>query len=233
VYSQAVEDYLKAIYKLQQRWRIVTTSSLAERMGVSQASATSMVKKLAAMRLVDYRPYKGIRLTTKGQRAALEVIRHHRLMELYLAEALGLGWDEVDREADRLEHALSEDLEQRLHEFLREPEVDPHGDPIPSPDLTIRETRLPCLWDIGKGRVRIRRVSDRDASILRWLANMGLLPGSEVTVHGIDREAGTCLLSLGGGQFAVVKDIALGIFVEPLDASAGQDSALLLRRSEA
>lgn len=217
MYSQAVEDYLKAIYKLQRQGSVVSTTALADRMRVSPASATGMVKKLAAMRLVDYEPYRGIRLTSLGQRAALEVIRHHRLMELYLARALGLGWDEVDKEAERLEHALSEELERRLHEYLGNPKEDPHGDPIPSVDLTIQETLLPSLWEAGQNRVRIRRVSDKDASALRLLASLGLIPGCVVVVLSVDPTSGLCYLTVGDARVTIGKDIASGIFVELLE----------------
>ncbi len=216
--SQAVEDYLKAIYKLQSQWPVVSTTALADRMGVTPASATSMVKKLAGMKLVDYAPYRGMRLTPLGERAALEVIRHHRLMELYLAQALGMGWDEVDREAERLEHALSEELERRLHEYLGDPKEDPHGDPIPSEDLTLHELRLPSLWEAGPGPVRVRRVSDRDASILRLLSSLGVTPGREVTVLSTDEEAGQCQLDSAGTTVSIAKEVALAVFVEPANS---------------
>ncbi len=134
--SQTSEDYLKEIYKLQTEQGRATTSALAERVGVSPPSATAMLKKLAALKLVRHEPYKGVTLTVAGEKAAVEVIRHHRLLEQYLSETLGLSIDEVHAEADRLEHALSEELEAKIDESLGFPTHDPHGDPIPASDLT-------------------------------------------------------------------------------------------------
>jgi DtxR family Mn-dependent transcriptional regulator len=133
--TDAIQDYLKEIYKLAADGGRVSTSALAERQGVSPASASAMVKKLAALGLVELVPYRGVSLTTEGEQVALEVIRHHRLLELYLAETLGIGVDEVHDEADRLEHVLSEELEARIDRALGYPTHDPHGDPIPDADL--------------------------------------------------------------------------------------------------
>ena len=133
--SQTAEDYLKEIYKLQQEQGRATTSALAERVGVSPPSATAMLKKLAELKLLRHEPYRGVVLTPAGEKAAIEVIRHHRLLEQYLSETLGMPVDEVHAEADRLEHALSEELEARIDESLGFPTHDPHGDPIPGADL--------------------------------------------------------------------------------------------------
>jgi DtxR family Mn-dependent transcriptional regulator len=133
--SQTAEDYLKEIYKLQTEQGRATTTALAERVGVSPPSATAMLKKLAALKLLRHEPYRGVTLTVAGEKAAVEVIRHHRLLEQYLSETLGMSIDEVHAEADRLEHALSEELEARIDESLGYPTHDPHGDPIPSADL--------------------------------------------------------------------------------------------------
>ena len=130
--SESVQDYLKAIWKLENENR-ATTSALATELAVTPASSTAMVKKLAEMGLVEHERYRGIRLTPSGERAALEVVRHHRLLELYLMKALGLGWDQVHAEAERLEHYLSEELESRIDAALGYPTHDPHGDPIPTP----------------------------------------------------------------------------------------------------
>ncbi len=134
--SQTAEDYLKEIYKLQQEQGRATTSALAERVGVSPPSATAMLKKLADLKLLRHEPYRGVVLTPAGEKAAIEVIRHHRLLEQYLSETLGMPVDEVHAEAERLEHALSEELEARIDESLGFPTHDPHGDPIPGADLT-------------------------------------------------------------------------------------------------
>ncbi len=133
--SQTAEDYLKEIYKLETEQGRATTTALAERVGVSPPSATAMLKKLAALRLVRHEPYHGVTLTGPGEKAAIEVIRHHRLLEQYLCETLGMSIDEVHAEADRLEHAMSEELEARIDESLGFPTHDPHGDPIPGADL--------------------------------------------------------------------------------------------------
>ena len=169
--SQAVEDYVKAIYALARRSAAgVTTNDLAERLGVTPASASSMVKRLAGMGLVDHAPYHGAQLTEVGQRRALSVLRRHRLLELFLVEHLGVPWDRVHEEAEALEHVLSEDLEQRIAAKLGNPTHDPHGDPIPDSDLVIDEGETASLADLQPGdRGRFARVSDsklRDAAVL-------------------------------------------------------------------
>ncbi|NNJ08771.1 metal-dependent transcriptional regulator [Chloroflexales bacterium ZM16-3] len=176
--TPAIEDYLKAIYMLQQQGGVVTTSMLGEQRGFKPGSVTGMIKKLAEMNLVRHTPYQGVQLTAGGERIALEVIRHHRLLELYLVEALGYSWDEVHEEAERLEHHISEKLEARIAAHLGNPNVDPHGDPIPT-----LEGRLPPsddirLADLAVGEcARIARVRDQSADRLRYLANLGLTPG--------------------------------------------------------
>lgn len=188
--SAAVEDYLKAIYELEQeidRERVPTTA-LAAKLGVANASVTGMLKKLAAMRprLVDYKPYRGVRLTPRGRKVALEIIRHHRLLETYLSQALGYGWDEVHQEADRLEHVISEELEERIARFLGHPRVDPHGHPIPARDGSLPEKRELRLTDLEVGRrARVSRVSDRDPDLLRYLDRLGLRLNAPVEV--VDR----------------------------------------------
>src|SRR2546421_9524259 len=163
--SSAVEDYAKAIYALQERGDgcAVTTNALAERMGVTAASASAMVKKLDAMGLVTHVPYRGVQLTAKGSAIALEVIRHHRLLELYLSETLGLPWDRVHDEAEVLEHVLSEELEELIAAKLGDPTHDPHGDPIPTRELEIVEIPTDTLASLEPGaRGRFVRISDSD-----------------------------------------------------------------------
>jgi DtxR family transcriptional regulator, Mn-dependent transcriptional regulator len=185
--SQAVQDYLKAIYKLQNGRLAVTsvnTSMVAEKMEVAAASATNMVKKLAEMKLVKHTPYQGVELTLTGEKVALEVIRHHRLLELYLAEVLGYDLDKVDAEADRLEHVISEEFEDRIDAVLGFPTLDPHGAPIPSKTGEIALDHHRALSEVAVGeRVRIRQVSDQSAEMLRYMGSMGLKPnvGVEVT----------------------------------------------------
>jgi DtxR family Mn-dependent transcriptional regulator len=179
--TPAIEDYLKAIYTLEQQGGAVTTSLLGEQRGARPASVTGMVKKLAEMNLVQHTPYQGVLLTETGRRIALEVIRHHRLLELYLVEALGYSWDEVHDEAERLEHHISEKLEARIAARLGHPHYDPHGDPIPAVDGALPVHGACCLADLPvTAFARIVRVRDQDADRLRYLADLGLVPGAEL-----------------------------------------------------
>ncbi|HEX7297419.1 MAG TPA: metal-dependent transcriptional regulator [Solirubrobacteraceae bacterium] len=176
--SEAVENYAKAIYAIQGRDGTVSTNALAERLGVTAASASGMVKKLDGLGLVSHVPYKGVELTDDGERLALEVIRHHRLLELYLAESLDVPWDRVHAEAEVLEHVLSEELEELISAKLGNPTVDPHGDPIPSAELTIEERPTEALADLEPGaRGTFVRISDSDPDMLRYLAEQGIAPG--------------------------------------------------------
>jgi len=186
--TSAVEDYAKAIYALETREdAAVSTNALAERLGVTPASASSMVKKLAALGLVRHEPYRGVRLTPQGLKVALEVIRHHRLLERYLAEELGVPWDRVHDEAEVLEHVLSEELEELIAAKLGHPTRDPHGDPIPTPDLRIDEGPTTALHDVEPGAQGVFvRVSDPDPEMLRYLAAHGIKPGDAFEV--VDRQ---------------------------------------------
>src|SRR5919109_5686007 len=171
--TDASQDYLKEIYKLRMEGRRATTSAIAERVAARPPSVTAMLKRLTALGLAKHAPYKGVELTPAGERVALEVIRHHRLLEQYLAQALGLSLDEVHSEADRLEHALSEELEARIDQSLGYPTHDPHGDPIPDADLNLPPTALRALAELGPGeRATIRRVPDTDGELLRYLAEL-------------------------------------------------------------
>ena len=178
--SSAVEDYAKAIYALEARGAgTVTTTAIAERMGVTAASASGMVRKLCELELVSHEPYKGVQLTAKGARVALEVLRHHRLLELYLARDLGLPWDRVHDEAEVLEHVLSEELEELIAVKLGDPTVDPHGDPIPTRDLVMEESPSVALSALEPGSHGIFvRISDADPEMLRYLAERGIAPGA-------------------------------------------------------
>jgi DtxR family Mn-dependent transcriptional regulator len=185
--SDAVENYAKAIYALEQREDTVTTNAIAERMGVTAASASGMVKKLDGLGLVSHVPYKGVKLTDAGERVALEVIRHHRLLELYLAESLDVPWDRVHAEAEVLEHVLSEELEELIAAKLGNPTVDPHGDPIPTADLVIEERPTSALADLEAGAcATFVRISDSDPEMLRYLAERGIAPGDGFEV--IDKQ---------------------------------------------
>jgi len=182
--TSAVEDYAKAIYALETRCDgAVSTNALAERLGVSAASASSMVKKLDSLGLVSHVPYRGVQLTPAGAKVALEVIRHHRLLERFLAEELGVPWDRVHDEAEVLEHVLSEDLEAIIAAKLGHPTTDPHGDPIPSADLVIDEHPTDAMDSIapGSGGTFVR-ISDSDPEMLRYLAARGIKPGDRFEV---------------------------------------------------
>ncbi|MDQ6914615.1 MAG: metal-dependent transcriptional regulator [Actinomycetota bacterium] len=182
--TTAVEDYAKAIYVLEQRGGgAVGNNSLAERLGVTPASASGMVRRLGELGLVTHVPYKGVALTAEGRRVALEVLRHHRLLELYLAESLGVPWDRVHEEAEVLEHVLSENLEAAIAAKLGNPTRDPHGDPIPTADLRIDERETVALQSLGAGDVgTFVRVSDSDPAMLRYLSERGISPGARFEV---------------------------------------------------
>jgi DtxR family transcriptional regulator, Mn-dependent transcriptional regulator len=185
--SKAFEDYLKVIYELNQRKGRATTNAVAEQMGVSAASASNMLQKLAANQppLVEYRKHHGVILTNEGERTALSVLRSHRLLEMFLYEVLGYEWDEVHAEADRLEHAVSPRFVERIAVFLNNPEQDPHGDPIPSTDLSMPGGEPVRLYDLRPGRkTTVQRVWNKDPQLLRFLSDKGIVPGAKITVLG-------------------------------------------------
>ncbi|MBI3536331.1 MAG: metal-dependent transcriptional regulator [Chloroflexi bacterium] len=185
--SRAIEDYVKAIFQLRVEGHAVTTSALADALGISNASATNMIKKLAKLKLARHSPYRGVELTRAGEKIALEIIRHHRLIETFLTEALGVPWDRVHAEAEKIEHVISEDLEERIANFLGNPRQDPHGDPIPSKALEIEPSPSVTLADIPVGQSAvIRRFSDQDPERLRHFSHLGLVPNA--TVNVIQRE---------------------------------------------
>lgn len=205
----AVQDYLKAIYALEAARERVTTSALASRMGVTAPSATAMTKRLADLGLVERSPYRGVALTDEGRRGALEVLRHHRLLERYLADRLGLSLDQVHAEADRLEHALSEELEATIDAELGYPTHDPHGDPIPDPDLRVEPGRDRTLVDLEPGeRASVSRVPDGDPELLRYLKELGLVPGSEVEVVVHAPFAGPVTVRTTNGDHAISRELA-------------------------
>lgn len=213
--TQAVEDYLKSIFNLQDQEERVSTTSLAQHLQVAPASVTGMIKKLAAMNLLVYTPYQGVRLTEAGEKIALEVIRHHRLVESYLAEALGVPWDQVHEEADKWEHILSEDLEDRMDEMLGYPTTDPHGSPIPTREGVMPESSAVPLTEIPENtRVTIAEVSDHDPAMLRYLGDMGLAPGSEIRLISIAPFKGPVTIRVEGQEHAIGQEVASHILVE-------------------
>jgi DtxR family Mn-dependent transcriptional regulator len=219
--TTAVQDYLRAIYQLGGSSHDVSTSGLAERLGVRPASVSGMLRRLDELGLASHAPYKGVRLTRRGTRAAVEMIRHHRLLETYLAEVVGMPWDKVHAEADALEHVISEDLESRLDELLGHPTEDPHGDPIPSATLTFQEPRFPTLDSLHRGdRCVIRRVSDASADLLRHLADIGVRPGAKLTVLEVIPFGGGVRVRVKGAEHVLGSQAAAALFVEPQRASA-------------
>jgi DtxR family transcriptional regulator, Mn-dependent transcriptional regulator len=183
--SASVEDYLKVIYELTSHQSRASTNEIAERMKVTPASATGMIQKLASADppLIDYQKHHGVSLTAAGERSALEIIRHHRLLELFLQEKLGYTWDEVHREADRLEHVISEDLEERISQALGDPAYDPHGEPIPDRKFKMPSQPTDRLSDLRPGDMAIvQRIADDDPDLLRYLAEIGLTPKSRVAI---------------------------------------------------
>ena len=176
--SPAVQDYAKAIYAIEGREGVASTTSLAERLGVRPASVSGMLRKLDGLGLVVHEPYRGVRLTESGRKVALEVLRHHRLLELYLAESLGMSWDAVHAEAEVLEHVISEELEEVIAAKLGNPTLDPHGDPIPTRELTMTDVASQSLYALEPGQEgRFVRVSDSDPAMLRFLEARGIAPG--------------------------------------------------------
>jgi DtxR family Mn-dependent transcriptional regulator len=205
-FSESIQDYLRAIYKLESEEGRATTSAIAERMVVAPPSVTGMLKKLAALGLVEHERYRGAVLTETGRRAAIEITRHHRLLEQYLVQNLGLGIDVVHAEADRLEHALSEELEARIDEELGFPTHDPHGDPIPDAALRVERSKLRRLDSLLPGEhATIRHVPDADPGLLRYLSRRDLVPGRRVEV----REAGASLtVAVAGASHAIPREVA-------------------------
>lgn len=216
--SDAVQDYAKAIYSLRERSdeQPVSTSALAERLGVSAASASAMVKRLETLGLASRRRYHGVELTGAGERVALEVIRHHRLLELYLAEALGMSWDRVHEEAEVLEHAISPELSELIAAKLGNPTHDPHGDPIPTVDGEISNQGSRPLADLEPGDSGVFvRVSDSDPEMLRWLSERGIAPGDRFEVIERQPFAGPLLVRFASGDHALGGGLVEMMRVEP------------------
>ncbi len=212
--SRAMEDYLKAIYKLLERSDQAPPSALAELMGVSPASVTNMCKKLAELGLVEYEPYQGVRFTLTGRKLALEIVRHHRLIELYLAEALKVPWDRVHEEAEKLEHVISEDLEERMAAALGDPQFDPHGAPIPSRAGVISPPAGGRLADMQAGdRLVVVEVDDHNPEMLRYLGSLGLFPGTQLLLLDCAPFDGPFTLDVGGQQHSLGQQAAHAILV--------------------
>lgn len=214
--SESVQDYLKSIYRLRLDAERVSTNALAGHLGVAAASVTGMLKKLAELRLVEYEPYQGARLTPAGEKVALEVIRHHRLLERYLMEAMGYAWDQAHVEAERLEHAISEEFEDRMSALLGDPKLDPHGNPIPTKDGAVAGSSRRRLGDVPDGQaVRVERIEDESEDVLRQVTELGLMPQAELIVICQNQDGDSVLLSHSnlGRPFKIDRRLANQIYV--------------------
>jgi DtxR family Mn-dependent transcriptional regulator len=226
--SPAVQDYSKAIFALQARSEEpVSTTALAERLGITAGSVSAMLKRLDELGLITHAPYRGVRLTADGRRLALEVIRHHRLLESFLADSLGMSWDRVHAEAEILEHVLSDDLEQLIASKLGHPTVDPHGDPIPSAELELLEPSTYTLGSLQPGAEGIFvRVSDSDPEMLRYLAGCGISPGDRFAVRARQPFGGPLFAVFGAHEHAIGGQLARAMRVqvdEPPRTSPGAE----------
>jgi DtxR family Mn-dependent transcriptional regulator len=219
--THAMEDYLKAIYRLRETSAQVTTQQLAEELGVTGPSVTNMIKRLHDLRLLRHSRYRGVELTEAGTKIALEVLRHHRLLELYLAETLGMPWDQVHAEAERLEHHLSEQVEERMDSALGYPTHDPHGDPIPSREGTIDRVSDIRLIDLEPGQSgTITRVSDRDPEQLRYLGELGLYPGEVVAVLERLPFEGPIRIAVNATEHVIGRPLAAAVNISDANATS-------------
>ena len=222
--SAPVEDYLKAIYDLERVGAPAATNDIADRLAISPASVSGMVRRLAEQGLITHEPYKGVRLTGDGRRAALRTLRRHRILECYLTEVLGYEWDGVHAEAEQLEHAASEELIERMAAALGHPSQDPHGAPIPTRDGRVEEAYLRTLADVGPGeRVRVRRVQDEDAERLRYLAELGIRPGAMVRILDRAPYDGPIPLWIGAGSGGSTRAIGTGLAAQVFVDAAGPE----------
>ena len=213
--SSVMEDYIKAIFNLIQKEGKANTNDLAKSMNVSAPTVTQMVKRLVDLKLVRHEPYKGVSLTASGDKMALETIRHHRLLEQYLYEALGVPWDKVHSEAEKLEHVISEDLEKRIAEALNHPTHDPHGSPIPSKDLVLESEDLCLLIELAAGsRGIISEVPDEDPKLLRYLDELGLKPDTAFIIKKIEPYGGSIVLQIDKNDVYVGSEAASQIRVK-------------------
>lgn len=213
--TPAMQDYLKAIHRLQEEGTPPSTKGVADALGVTPASATNMIKRLAELELATHEPYQGVQLTDRGELIALEVIRHHRLIELFLVETLGLSWDEVHKEAEVLEHHISEELEARIAEFLGHPERDPHGDPIPAMDGRVAKSDEQSLIELTDGvQGELVRVANQDPDVLRFLGAHGLYPGARLVVERIDPAAGVVFVRVEGKEVHLGMELASGVYIK-------------------
>jgi DtxR family transcriptional regulator, Mn-dependent transcriptional regulator len=214
--TPAVEDYLKAIYQLSEAGEPVSTSAIAERLGIAAGSVTGMLKRLSEAGLVEHTRYYGARLTDDGAQNAVRTIRRHRILELFLVKVLGFTWDRVHEEAERLEHVVSDEMIDRMAGVLGQPEADPHGAPIPEAGREFHERRYPSLADLDTGdHAVLRRVPDEDPAALRYLAQLDLLPGAELEVLDVAPFNGPLRILINGREQVVGRELAAYVSVEP------------------
>lgn len=212
--SPPSEDYLKTIYMLRERAGEATTTAIAAALEVTPASVTGMIKKLAELKLVRHMPYQGVELTKSGEKIALEMVRHHRLLELFLMEALGYTWDEVHTEADVLEHVISEEFEERMATRLGSPTVDPHGDPIPAKDGSFTAPKERALLTLQPGEsAQITHLNDTNSEMLRYAASLGLMPATHLTLIAAEPFGGSLRVKIGKTEKSIGRELAAQIFV--------------------
>jgi DtxR family Mn-dependent transcriptional regulator len=213
-YSPPIEDYLKTIYMLHEREGAASTTGIAAALEVTPASVTGMIKKLAELKLVRHTPYQGVELTKSGEKIALEMVRHHRLLELFLMEALGYTWDEVHAEADELEHVISEEFEARMEARLGYPKADPHGDPIPAKDGSFTALKERALLDMEVGQsAQITHINDTNSEMLRYAASLGLTPHTRLKLIDVEPFGGSLRVKIGKTEQAVGRELAAQIYV--------------------
>ena len=213
--SEQIEDYLKNIYKIQVSEGRASTSSLSEKLQISPASVSEMIKKLADEGSLTHTPYKGVELTESGKRAALKIVRKHRLWEMFLVEVLRFGWDEIDEEAERFEHIMSEKMEDKIDEVLGFPSVDPHGDPIPAKNGIIKTIKAFALKEAEEGSsVRVVRVNDEDPELLQYASSIGLSLNKKISVKQRMKFDNSLVIRIGGRENTVSSTLAENVFVE-------------------
>lgn len=213
-----VEDYLKAIYTIGRGTGAAATNEIAQRLALAPASVSGMVRRLADQGLLAYERYHGVTLTESGRRAALRTLRRHRVIEAYLAEALGYPWDRVHEEAERLEHAASDELVDRMAATIGEPEVDPHGAPIPTRDGAVDETQYTALGELPLGAAGVVvRVADEDPEMLRYLAELLIVPGKRITIKSRAPYDGPITLGVGRQELSIGRALAMHVLVAPVE----------------